>query len=431
MSALTNPMEKLLGASLVGAGGAAQPTTEALAGKEVVALYFSAHWCPPCRGFTPKLAGYYKDIVAAGKSLEIVFVSSDKDQGSFDEYFGEQPWLALPFSERDLKGALSSKYGVSGIPTLVLLDGATGALITKDGRSAITEDPTGESFPWTPPTLAEMLGDEFTAKDGKTVPFPKGKKIALYFSAHWCPPCRGFTPKLVATYNAMKEVPAIGDDVEFIFVSSDRDDASFREYFGEMPWLALPFDKRKEKEALSRHFGVSGIPSLVTLDENLNVVNKNARGPCDEDPKGENFPWAPKPCEDLTKTVDCNGFDVNEKPALVALYDGVSDAAEAAAIQAAVQKVAAAHAAKAKAAGEDPDLIFFTAASAGGPVGQVKSLCELPSTAAESPTLLLLDIPDNGGFYTKVPDSGITEDSLNQFLADYATKALDRQQLKK
>ena len=226
-------MEKLLGSSLVSSGGS-QPTAEALAGKDVVGLYFSAHWCPPCRGFTPKLAGYYKDIVAAGKSLEIVFVSSDKDQGSFDEYFGEQPWLALPFSARDEKNALSSKYGVSGIPSLVLLDGKTGELITKDGRAALTEDPTGESFPWTPPTLVEMLGDEFTAKDGATVPFPKGKKIALYFSAHWCPPCRGFTPKLVATYNAMKAVPRIGDDVEFIFISSDRDEASFREYFGEV-----------------------------------------------------------------------------------------------------------------------------------------------------------------------------------------------------
>ena len=30
---------------------------------------------------------------------------------------------ALPFAERGLKEAISSKYGVRGIPTLVLLDG--------------------------------------------------------------------------------------------------------------------------------------------------------------------------------------------------------------------------------------------------------------------------------------------------------------------
>jgi hypothetical protein len=44
--------------------------------------------CPPCRGFTPKLAESYTAMQASGKSFEIVFVSSDKDQGTFDEYFG-------------------------------------------------------------------------------------------------------------------------------------------------------------------------------------------------------------------------------------------------------------------------------------------------------------------------------------------------------
>lgn len=26
----------------------------------VIAYYFSAHWCPPCKAFTPKLAEKYK-----------------------------------------------------------------------------------------------------------------------------------------------------------------------------------------------------------------------------------------------------------------------------------------------------------------------------------------------------------------------------------
>lgn len=31
-----------------------------------------------------------------------------------------------------------------------------------------------------------------------------------------------------------------------VFLSSDKDEASFKEYFGEMPWLAVPFgDSRK------------------------------------------------------------------------------------------------------------------------------------------------------------------------------------------
>ena len=71
----------------------------------VSGLYFSAHWCPPCRGFTPVLAEYYNEWQASnpGKKLEIVFLSSDRDQGSFDEYFKEMPWAALDFSKSETK----------------------------------------------------------------------------------------------------------------------------------------------------------------------------------------------------------------------------------------------------------------------------------------------------------------------------------------
>ncbi len=129
------------GVSLVDkSGGKLTPAT--LNSNKVVGLYFSAHWCPPCRGFTPVLAEAYKGIVAQGKPFQVVFVSSDRDQGSFDGYYGEMPWIALPFQERDLKATLCDKYGVTGIPCLVLLNGATGELITKDGRGEIAGDAT-------------------------------------------------------------------------------------------------------------------------------------------------------------------------------------------------------------------------------------------------------------------------------------------------
>ena len=43
---------------------------------------------------------------------EFVFVSSDRDQSAFDGYHAEMPFLALPYSQRDLKTELSNKLYV-------------------------------------------------------------------------------------------------------------------------------------------------------------------------------------------------------------------------------------------------------------------------------------------------------------------------------
>ncbi|OQR86024.1 nucleoredoxin [Achlya hypogyna] len=115
-----------------------KPTTEVFANKAVVGIYFSAHWCPPCRGFTPVLSEVYEEIVGDGHNdFELIFVSSDRDDAGFNEYYGEMPFTALPYANRAQKDVLAKKYEVRGIPTLVFVNGA-GETITKDGRSVVT-----------------------------------------------------------------------------------------------------------------------------------------------------------------------------------------------------------------------------------------------------------------------------------------------------
>ena len=101
-----------------------------------VRLTLVARRCPPCRGFTPRLAQAYRKIRSAGKKFEIVFMSSDKSEVQFGNYLTEMPWLALPFGQRELVQTLSKMFGVNGIPALILLDGDTGEVISKNGRSA-------------------------------------------------------------------------------------------------------------------------------------------------------------------------------------------------------------------------------------------------------------------------------------------------------
>ena len=123
-----------------------------------------------------------------------------------------------------------------------------------------------ETFPYRPKSLMELLGEDLRKPDGTTVPTSdalKGKGVlALYFSAHWCPPCRGFTPTLCKKYKALQDA---GKEFEMVFVSSDRDEDAFNEYHGEMPFMALPYVRRADKQALSELFDVSGIPTLVLV----------------------------------------------------------------------------------------------------------------------------------------------------------------------
>lgn len=100
-----------------------------------VALYFSAHWCPPCRMFTPKLVEWYKGFKPKHPNFELVFVSADQDEDAMKEYMKStgMPWPAVKYDQREDKvfGALAS----DGIPYLVLVDASTGkALTAKPGN---------------------------------------------------------------------------------------------------------------------------------------------------------------------------------------------------------------------------------------------------------------------------------------------------------
>ena len=78
----------------------------------------------------------YKEYKAeGGAAAEVVFISSDQDKKTFDSYYGEMPWPALPFEFRREKGQLSKAFHVRGIPSLLVLDGNSGKLISKEGRS--------------------------------------------------------------------------------------------------------------------------------------------------------------------------------------------------------------------------------------------------------------------------------------------------------
>jgi nucleoredoxin len=126
-----------------------------------------------------------------------------------------------------------------------------------------------------------------------------GKTVLLYFSAKWCGPCRAFLPTLVKEYNKIKEKHS---DFEIVFISSDRDQSSFDEFFSEMPWLALPLEDER-KAFLKKTFRIRGIPSLVAIGPNGQTVSMDAKvqlmihG-------AEAFPFTKERLDELQKELD-------------------------------------------------------------------------------------------------------------------------------
>ena len=125
-------------------------------------------------------------------------------------------------------------------------------------------------------SLSAILGDSLVNAAGETIATEDlhAEKIGLYFSAIWCPPCRAFTPLLVDAYN---ELQAAGEAFEVVFVSADRSADAMQQYLADynMPWSAIPFDANA-RSALPQQHRIRGIPSLVIIDAEGNVLNSNA-----------------------------------------------------------------------------------------------------------------------------------------------------------
>lgn len=93
--------------------------------------------------FTPKLRKIYMDCQKQGKEFEVVFCSCDNSETEFQEYFSAMPWKAIPF-ESAKREELMQKFDVQGIPTLLLMDEASG-VYKMNGREAITN---ANDYPW-------------------------------------------------------------------------------------------------------------------------------------------------------------------------------------------------------------------------------------------------------------------------------------------
>jgi nucleoredoxin len=108
-----------------------------LGGKRV-ALYFAAGWCPMCTSFEPSLLQFREAAASSGKSVEIIYVPSDRSEADVIKRTKAMEMMSVPIGEEadEMKkrckiwtGVESVKLGTgrrSGVPAVVVLDSKNG-----------------------------------------------------------------------------------------------------------------------------------------------------------------------------------------------------------------------------------------------------------------------------------------------------------------
>lgn len=234
---------------------------------QYTALYFSASYCGPCLQFTPKLITMYDKFLE--KSCDIVFISSDKDEDSYNDYFAKMPWKTTAY---DLQHShdLRKKYNVLTIPTLIITDTLTKTIINRNARNLVLCDNKLEKFPWPVNNIFDNLVEltknieEYELAEIKT-----NKAFGLYFSDL---NNRNLNNKVVLKYNKLRRIK---QPFEIIFISKDKNYINFMNTIENFPFVILDFEKVYERENLVNIANISKIPSLAIFDDNGDFITND------------------------------------------------------------------------------------------------------------------------------------------------------------
>jgi thiol-disulfide isomerase/thioredoxin len=106
---------------------------------KVILVDFWATWCSPCKEELPRVKKMYSDYHAKG--LEVLGVSCDNSGDDLKKFLAADPDMPWPqlFDEKTAGWhPLATSYGITGIPTMFLID-RQGILRTVDARSQMED----------------------------------------------------------------------------------------------------------------------------------------------------------------------------------------------------------------------------------------------------------------------------------------------------
>lgn len=117
-----------------------------------------------------------------------------------------------------------------------------------------------------------VMGDDGTARSFDAHKLAGVRYWAFYYSASWCGPCRSFTPDLVSFYRSFKPDHP---NFELIFVNLDENEDAMENYMrsDSMPWPAIWHADVDDPGLEAKKYCGSGIPCLVLVDSDGNVIS--------------------------------------------------------------------------------------------------------------------------------------------------------------
>ena len=101
-----------------------------------------------------------------------------------------------------------------------------------------------------------------------------GKVVLVDFWATWCGPCVAEMPNIIEQYKKYHE-----KGFEVVGISLDEDKAEVEEFIAdnEIPWTIL-FAGKGWQDPVAEFYGISGIPQLVLIGRDGNVITLDVRG---------------------------------------------------------------------------------------------------------------------------------------------------------
>ncbi|XP_017773573.1 PREDICTED: nucleoredoxin-like protein 2 [Nicrophorus vespilloides] len=146
-------MEHLSTGTLLNCSGIKVEAAKAFKNRKIIAYYFSASWCGPCKQLLPKMKAIYKENKSRKSGLEIIFVSSDTAAPEMLKYFQERHggWYAVPFEDSGGE-ILRQIYNITFIPQIIVTKD-DGTIISREGTKDVEELGIDVLKAWNPSSI--------------------------------------------------------------------------------------------------------------------------------------------------------------------------------------------------------------------------------------------------------------------------------------